>query len=445
MQQIKKAIANLPRPLHYLFIFKIGALIAACFAPFVHPHIIRQSDTMGVAYRYWMRWTMEQDLHYPLLPAVLNAGDTYGISPMEVPFLNIFAAPFFAFGISSGRILSSLAVLVLFLALTYINFRAWKDVKLFGVSAGLVSLMGILFGVSQKYVGRFMPDYLSYILVSISIAISWKKPRYVLSFILACIGLLIKPPSVIAFGIVLVKPIKEVLRNYIPFILPAFISAVLYFTLGIKKIKEVSDITDYFRVAFRPPLESLISFLKQPKEILELASYSLFSGLSLFLILVLLRNKEHRKVVGKLLGLMILQVIAGAAIDGDHAFIHDYYFIGTSFVSSLLFLYFLKHGGKKLTTISIALLWIVQVERAAYEIQPLFKNHIWRQCDEILENKFVGDSLKINTPMRSSVFEGLCMGKIQNSKTAKNRVEIENGEVKHLYISGESESGEGGM
>ena len=66
------------------------------FSPFVHPHIKRQSDTLGLSLRYWLRWSVEEDQFNPLVPALLSSGDSRGISPTEFPLLNLITAPAFS-------------------------------------------------------------------------------------------------------------------------------------------------------------------------------------------------------------------------------------------------------------------------------------------------------------------------------------------------------------
>ena len=59
---------------------------------------------------YWLRWTQESDLQYPLLPAVLTAGDKYGITPTEFPILTLLTAPLFGLGVEWGRVVAQLFI-----------------------------------------------------------------------------------------------------------------------------------------------------------------------------------------------------------------------------------------------------------------------------------------------------------------------------------------------
>jgi hypothetical protein len=74
------------RLLQVFVVLKLALLTLACFTPFTHPHIVRQTDTMSVALRYYLRFFVEEGGHHHFLPALLSAGDQYGLAPMEFPF-----------------------------------------------------------------------------------------------------------------------------------------------------------------------------------------------------------------------------------------------------------------------------------------------------------------------------------------------------------------------
>ncbi len=414
----------------YLIGLKVAVAILAAFSPFVHPHIIRQTDTMAVALRYWMRWTLETDLQYPLLPAVLTAGDSYGITPMEFPFLNLITAPFFALGADWGKTLSALFVIILYLSLTYALSRVWRGIKLFGVDAGEAIWLMLIFGVSQMYWGRFMPDYLAFSLVLLAVGLSFKEINIKASLPLAALGLLIKPPAIIAMGILLIEP-KTLLKHML-WIIPAFIVCILYYTKGIDFIRSVSDHHAYFKVEFRNPIESLINFISNPIKIAKLIYKDLFTSFLIFPMggWMLWRVFKNRSVKYKgLIGIFFLQILGIAMLNGDHSFIHDYYFVGASFSTAIIFLLFLKLAPKSLINICLLILTFYQLERGLYETRAVFGPNHWKDCARIIETGTLKDIDRIDNPKKNYPTEGLCLGKIQNSKKSNVFVDIQGSKV----------------
>ena len=421
--------------LKYLILFKVAILFIACFSPFVHPHIIRQVDTMGVALRYWLRWSQEAVLQFPLLPAVLTAGDDYGISTMEFPILNIVTAPFFAFGLENGRILAALFLLLFSISMICLHARIWKGKQILGIDASQSTWLFFIYSLSQGYVGRFMPDFTAFILVSISIGLSWnianeKKSvyrKYLLPAFLASIALLMKPTAIIAFAILLLKPFQELIKKHSIYILPPVILTFLYYVFGISYIKSIADTPDYYAVHFRHPINSLFDFFKAPRQVLNLFLQDFFLGYSLFILLPVFLQKKNRKVFQILGSILLVQVLAGAILDGEHIFIHSYYYMGTSFVICLLLLFFLKNANKLALILFFSILTFFHIERSFYDIRLLFTDHIWKQCERIRkENKGDLKSFeRISSPKRIYPFEGLCIGKIQNASDQKHYIEIQ--------------------
>ncbi|MBD65263.1 MAG: hypothetical protein CME62_08650 [Halobacteriovoraceae bacterium] len=421
------------KTIKFLIFFKVGVAVCAIFSPFTHPHIIRQTDTMGVALRFWLRWTTEAELMWPLLPAVLTAGDNYGIAPMEFPFLNLITAPFFAFGLEWGRILASLFVVVASLLLVWWHSRVWRGVTLFDVDVSKASWLLLIFGVSQMYWHRFMPDFWSFILVSLAMGLSWNKTRVLPSFLLASLGMLLKPPAIIALGFFLIKDKKTLIQNILKWILPATCVCLVYYIWGIRFLEQISDMPGYFKVGFRNPIDSVIGFFSQPKEIGEIFFKSIFTS---YLFIFIAGYIAYKWILKKqvpsfsLWGILFLQIFAVAILDGDHAFIHDYYFVGTSLTASVIFMRFLQKAPQKLVVLSLVILCFYHIERGIYGVRPVFQDNIWKQCSLILEQNLLAGVSKIDTQHSPYPTLGLCFGKVQNAKSSPFYIFIEDGKVK---------------
>jgi hypothetical protein len=113
------------RLLQVFVVLKLALLTLACFTPFTHPHIVRQTDTMSVALRYYLRFFVEEDGHHHFLPALLSAGDQYGLAPMEFPVLNLLFSPVFALPMPYALYCAQLALTALCLGLVLWHHKVW--------------------------------------------------------------------------------------------------------------------------------------------------------------------------------------------------------------------------------------------------------------------------------------------------------------------------------
>jgi hypothetical protein len=278
---LKKAIVA-------LVLFRISILAVAAFLPLSVPGVWRQTDTMGVALRYWLRWTVEVNSPMPLLPAVLNSGNTSGIMPMEFPLLNLFFAPAFALGPYLGRVLSMLGLLVLVHGLIYLCYRVWKKN---GESIGVESFGFFLMAVAtftSGWTGKFIPDLISVLLILLSVGISWSKTHSVKSGLLCSIGILMKPTSVVVLALYLCHPkfLQRLRANF----LWGFCSValgVLYYHFGVKWILQYQDGAGLFAVAFRPFFSSLVAFFSDVKNWTNMWMYRPFFSVGLPPVLIL--------------------------------------------------------------------------------------------------------------------------------------------------------------
>ena len=230
----------------FLFIRFISACIY-CFMPINAPQNWRQTDTIGVALSYWIRWQTDSNFTVPwYLPSVLNSGDTNGIMPMEFPLLNIMSAPFFYFGPYWGRALSGLFVCLIVLSLIIINLKIWKNIKIQEIPVFESILLFSVFSYSAPFLFRFMPDPISVLLCLSSVGIAWNEKKFILPFILSTIGLLMKPTSIIVFVLYLAH--ENRFKKSINFIwmFPSIIIAYFYYTFGVKYISSFQEMNGFF-------------------------------------------------------------------------------------------------------------------------------------------------------------------------------------------------------
>jgi hypothetical protein len=408
---------NLLKVFSRLMYLKIGLMVLACFAPFTHPHIIRQMDTLGIIIRYWNRWVLEPTLQNPLYPALIQAGDAYGIHATEFPILYILFAPLTALPAPWNVFVSNIFFLGMNLALTYWSYKTWSkhgDYK-------LVHILLIIFGVGSVYINRIMPDYPAFILVMIAMGLSFKKINK-WSIPLTVLGLLIKPTAILGFGYYLIKDIKSVWEHIYKWILPATLIALVYYIWGIKELNAVSDIPRYFYSNFRNPFTQLAHFFLEVKQIPRLLFKDIFSTyLLIFILWDVIKNKNYN---GKLWGILGLQILGGAALDGSHSFIHYYYYISTSFIVALLLKSYLESIGKKMAIATVIVISLFILDKGIYENKDTFSKNIWWQCGEIASH--IPNEYKIRNKNDYRADLGTCIGKIQNSKTAKYGVYYKN-------------------
>ncbi len=299
--------------------------------PFDLPHLWRQIDTLGVCIRYWLRWQSEALTWQSLLPAVLNSGTSSGITPMEFPLLGLSLAPFFSFGPFWGVKLASLA---LYLSNTVLTFHAaylWRRRLVQGVPMELVCLGYIILSVSASYFLKFMPDYLSFILCFLALSGALLKGWTVRALLLASIGLLLKPTTVVVFAFAMVVPdFWQRICKHLLWMLLATGIALLYYTKGLGFIRTYQDGVELFKVTLASPPLNFLEFVSQPREISKLLGEKLLFIPGIFAIVVALPflSRTRRKNLLITLGLIILQVGTIALLDGGHSFIHEYYFIG---------------------------------------------------------------------------------------------------------------------
>ncbi len=400
--------ADLKNTLVVLIVLKAIAGLVASFGYFSHPHIIRQVDTMGSSLNYFLRWQRGSDFTW--LPGTLGGGATDGITTMEFPLLNILFAPVFSLGHEYGFVLCNILIILLSF---FIAFTCYKYSKSISNEFKIASLLILITGVSSIYATRFMPDFISFSLVQLACLLNYNKNNKIIGAVLLSLGLLMKPTSAIALGLLLLRPFK-LLKKDISWILIGLIVAVFYYTFGLLYIEQFSEIRGYYKVQAKSPLEGLVEFFMGIGKLPRLFSKILFPGLIFYIALPLLViNYKDLKLV-RLLLILFLQIIAIAMIDGSHSYSHDYYFVGTSFITALILFRLYDKTNQKLQIVIIILLSVFTIERSFYRLKPLFKGSIRQEAQLLLHEVIdLADQRSINTLRGVPPTMGLALGIFQ--------------------------------
>lgn len=415
---------KIKRFLLVLIIFKFVCITLYYFCPPVHPHITRQVDTMSVTFRYWLRWTLEEHPKYSLIPAYLSTGESYGLQFMEFPLLNLILAPLFAFGVEAGRVLNNFGLLLINLGLTYWAWSKWKGTEIKGQLVDDAFLLFPLISAASFFFYKQIPDYTAAILVTLSLGYSFNesKKNFFMSFSLLAIGVLVKPPQVIALAPLLLHSNRKYILKSMVWIIPAAIPCLLYYTLGNKMISELRDGPSFFGTHIRDPLYSFLDVLYHPKELFQLYLESFFGryvAVPVMIYYIYNAIKTKNLKISPIAVLIVLQMIALIFLDGSHLFIHNYYLCGMIFTASLLFLNFLNTAPKTLSILAIVIITVNIVDRGIYESRSLFKDNIYKQCRDLKarnpdlpwDEDFVFSSTKPVPPTL-----GLCFGVRQDSQ-----------------------------
>lgn len=302
----------------------------AVFLPLSHPHIWRQVDTLGVSLRYWLRWSVEPSAAWPLVPAILHSGDAGGLMSMEFPLLNIVAAPLFVFGPAAGTVLSRILIIVINIALLLWNSKLWRPLKPLDIPAGASFLMLPLFGLGLLYIPRFIPDVMAMLLVLAATAYFLRAEYSVRAGIILTLGLLIKPTAVIVLALLCLdpRPIKRGLSAFPMCSFAVFLTALYYLKVTPWVQTLAGSSPSLYHLEPQLPWVALQEFFAQPLALSNL----LWQGLAFWgavPLLFLLSWHQSVRPIGRLWLILCLQLLLIAALDGAHAFVHQYYFIGT--------------------------------------------------------------------------------------------------------------------
>ena len=323
-------------------LLRFGVLAISSFLPLSFPDVWRQVITLGISMRYWSRWALETGIHHPLLPAVLDSGDTQGIMPMEFPILNLITAPCFALGPHLGRGCAILLYNFLMFSLVLLNAKIWKGKKIVGIEPFSAMLLLPLFSIGLHWSGKYMPDFVSVLLLCIATGLSWTDNRPRRSFVAATLGMLMKPTSIIVLALFLAhqRKTRKALQVSL-WVIPATIFTVLYYTKGINIISQYQELPDSIGIHPRDFYSGLIAFFQHIPFVLKFYFEKAFFLGGIVLVLgITIWSKWIRKTKfpGILWLISILQFLAITLIDGGILFYdHYYYLLGLGPVLCLLF------------------------------------------------------------------------------------------------------------
>ena len=419
-----------------LILLKLLIVFVSYFYPFSLPHSVRQIDTLAVTFRYWHRWTLEND--FSLLPAVLNSGDGRGIQAMEFPLLNVLLAPNFFFGLEAGRVMARFSLLALVIALLFWAYSLWRDQKIMNVEVRAGFPLLFLTSISSFYFYRYMPDMLAFVLtlVAMGVLLQQNRSKYFFGFILASLAMLIKPPVVVSFAPLLIMLRPKELSKQIGFSLgPAFIVTILYYTLGAEYLRSLSNLDPYFATSLRNPIETLSEFMMAWRE--QLVFYVKdFSGRYLSFIFLAYWLKEcwcHKKImIHPLFYLLLLQLLAVVLMGGKPTLIHDYYFIGTSLIMIIFAYRFLQLASKPWVAVFLFVVLGAIIDRGVNELRPVLSFNSWAQCSELKKSnpQFPWGQNHVFSSSDGSFPEaGLCFGE-RVGGTSKFYLETQNKNVR---------------
>ena len=387
---------------------------------FSHPHIIRQVDTMSVGLNYWLRWSDGVAAPYffhNFLPGSLGGGDTAGITPMEFPLLNLLIAPWFSLGHYWGFSASFIFVMCLNFGAFWWHYLEWRKVS---KKMGDTALLMGMFGISSMFMMRVMPDFLSMILVSISCAYSFQKKSRLASFGLLSVGLLMKPTSAIALAVMFLKDFKLSIRRDFFWVILGLGVAGLYYTKGLEFLTSVADSIGYFKVEPVSPLIGLKNFVLHIEKLPTLIFKSFFSRHTIVPIIIGMILRPKRSYIF-ILFLISIQCLTIFALDEHHAYTHEYYFLGATFLISFLIIEIMEGANNKIIISIICLMIIFTFERGFYRLKPIWKNSLRSNASDIINQvPEILNQRAIKTRHSNPPEIGLLFGKFQgNSMKAK--------------------------
>lgn len=313
-----------------LLILKAVVAVLVAFSTFNLPHTWREIDTIAVSFRYFQRWSLGLD-SLPLVPAILSSGTGVGYMPMEFPLFNLIMAPFFMFGPGVGKILASLAIFSIHGLMVYMIHKRFRGIQICGIEAHKAFLLLPILGLPSVFGLKLIPDTFATMMVVLGLGLCWQRPRF-LGLIFMSLGVLIKPPAIAAMMLgFLRKDFLTYFKKHALILVLPILPAAFYYTVGISWLKDLQEGKNHFFVEVRPPLESLWSVLSRPKDVFKLFFDQIWSPAALFLLPML----GARQI--KLWLILVLQFIIVSILDGEHAFVHNYYFMGMAPTACLIF------------------------------------------------------------------------------------------------------------
>ncbi|MFN8770257.1 MAG: hypothetical protein ACK5Z5_05435 [Neisseriaceae bacterium] len=370
-------------------------------------HIWRQTDVLSVAYSYYLRYFVEGNFSHFFLPSILNTDNgEFSIVRMEFPLVNFIISPAFVFGPYWGKVIANLMILFINYGLVLFNYRLLRNIKICSVNAGLAVLLLPNFSFTAIWTTRVMPDVISMLLTLTAVSLSWNKERPVLSFIFASLGLLVKPTSIVVLLLNLLKQntfIKTLKTKSIIYDLMwgigSVIVALTYYFIVIRYIGTF-EVHNHFNVAIKNPIEQLESFFgsDDPMSLDYLFSVRLlcppyiawlipgvisiqmmlmpYLGLFILLFGAFLFLICYRYIIAwRAIVIFVVQLLMIAALDGEHSFVHFYYYVGTTFAFAIVFIGYLTNIWKWCKPFLILILLLQFADIINFEIGDYFTGH----------------------------------------------------------------------
>ncbi len=429
---------NLAIILCTLLVMRTAAALYRAFIPPGNPHAWRQFDTLGVSARYFSRWFLENETRYPLLPAVLNSGDAYGIMRMELPLVNLLGAFGFFAGPDFGQTLACLLLFTLHGLLLWFNYRVWYSIDIAGIPMRMAILLLPVFSLTDQYFSRYMPDVTAILLVLAAIGLTWNTasmPRYSVAIVLASLGMLIKPPAVAMFGILLAQPnMLRMFRQNTLWVCVSLVAPLLYYTVGLRWLGTLQDMPDLFKYNADAPWENLRSFFSAPQRLVHLLLMRCMPAGMLAVIIAGLMHARYQqgtkaKTYASLWWILGAQLLLVAALDGYHAYTHEYYFLAMAPVLALLFVGFWQNNAPRwLRYLLLLMIFGRFVDMTVTDLRAfngdgkrLNVDRLYAEC-RALKAEAPEVPWRRGQAFRSSTEPfprlGLCFGEIQGSATA---------------------------
>ena len=421
-----------------LLSFSIGAIITIRvlglmvhpFFPVSSPHIWRQVDTMGVALRYGLRWSVEKIDFSWWLPAIIDSASTRGIMPMEFPLLNVLGGLGFwiaGSNIDLGRSLALFIAEFFTLSMGMLSYSIWRRTdapRPFVVAALLSPFMGF----AALFTGKFMPDVAAMLLVLGGTGLVWSGSW--LAVILIGLGVLMKPTAVVTvFILFLHSGLREKFLAFAVKIGCGLMPAAGWYLAVVPWLKSrvETELAFTFHSGLKP-WEGVWKFWTSGGVWEAIEFHSWFQGGLLLVLIAAFYSRSKTVALKSMLftvGVLLLQGTAIGALSGDHCSMHAYYLMGLTPTAGLLLVetweLLPSHFWRMILAIGMALR---SAEASMFDMTGIWKADsppkLWASC-KVLRERHREIPWHQGVDFRTTVEEypilGLCLGEKSESPT----------------------------
>ena len=400
--------------------------LAAAWVPVFLPEVWRQMDTLGVSLRYYLKFTSETSgsLGFRILPSVLQAGDLSGIMPMEFPLLNLLFAPFWIAGPAAGKVMIYLGLSCLVYGIAYALFRAGRGIYRYGF------LLFPSVSYATDYYAKFMPDPLSFLLVLAGVVLPFSRlpanSKWVrLSPLWITLGILMKPTAAagLAFFFVIRKMEKKEIKAFLKLVWFPLFTAGLYYTWGLNLLRSEQDGASLFATQVKNPVTALLEILPRGGDLYRhFAERPFFFGALPFIVIAIFISFRRFQKISLIL---VVQFWLIVALDGEHSFTHDYYFVALAPTCCALYaLALLRHRAHWLGLILFLGILVRPLElsiKDAVRIAGGSRDTRYAECEDLKARHpefpwHQGTSFRSNAEAYPSL--GICFGEKEGSTQA---------------------------